>query len=189
MKETFKMMKSIVTGKEKEESKKNLIIKYQDKLCPNILAYFYCDNFTLIYRTCKSFNLLSDEDKASFCLQELDNCLRSYDCNCANKFITYFIRCLKNRLITETSKANSNSNKANVYCNSLIENTIVRDDINITDNKLILQQYNLDKEEYSLCELLLKGFTRKEIAIMYKISTPRLSQKLSKIKQKVLFST
>lgn len=186
MKETQKMMKSIITGKEKETNEKELIKKYQEQLCPNILAYFYCNNFTLIYKTSKSFDLLHEEDKASFCLQELDNCLRNYNLNSKNKFTTYFIRCYKNRLITENKKINKNDNKANLTCNILIENTIIKDEINITDYDLLLNEYKLNKEECNLCKLLLKGFSKKEIAIIYKTSSSRLSQKILKIKQKIL---
>ena len=72
MYQTLKMMKSILNGKECKVDEKELIMEYQEKLSPNILAYFYCNNFGLILQISKSYSLLSGEDIASFCLQELD---------------------------------------------------------------------------------------------------------------------
>ena len=66
MEETLKMMKSILTGKEGKTNEKELIKEYQEKLSPNILAYFYTDNIGMLQRTNVMYPILSSEDKVSF---------------------------------------------------------------------------------------------------------------------------
>ena len=104
MRNTLELMKEIINGKEENIDEINLIKEYQEKLSPNILAYFYCNNFGIISKTALNYPIISNEDKASFCLQELDKALKRYQLNSNAKFITYFIRCFKNRLRMETEQ-------------------------------------------------------------------------------------
>ena len=45
MQETLKMMKQIIIGNEKERSLQDLLTEYKINKSPNILAYFYVNNF------------------------------------------------------------------------------------------------------------------------------------------------
>lgn len=186
MDETLKMMQSILVGKEDVKVEKELIQEYKEKLSPNILAYFFVHNFGLIHKTSEKYSILCTEDKASFCLQELDNCLQSYSFNSEASFITYFIRCYKNRLYKETKSLNCVKRKTlNNYeqLDSLID---IGNYDYINDYDLILNEYSLTNDEKKQCKLLLAGYTVKEIAKLFKISSSAISQKNSKIKQKIL---
>ena len=59
----------------------------------------------------------------------------------------------------------------------------------INDYDLILNEYSLTNNEKRQCKLLLAGYTIKEIAKLFKISSSAISQKNSKIKQKILYFT
>ncbi len=184
MYETLKMMKSILNGKEGKVNEKELIKEYQEKLSPNILAYFYVNNFGLVLQISKKYPLLLSEDIASFCLQELDLSLQSYDLNCNNKFITYFAKRFKNLLRTKMEELNLQKNKANILCDEFSDNLITNLEIENTD--LLLNEYKLNSEEKFHSKLILAGYTIKEIAKLYKITTRKVYYMNAKLRQKIL---
>ena len=187
MRNTLELMKRILSGKEENIDEIDLIKEYQEKLSPNILAYFYCSNFGIISKTALNYPIISNEDKASFCLQELDKALRIYQLNSNAKFITYFISCFKNRLRMETEQLLTQKRKVFLYVDTLEEDTIKRD-VNLEDIDLILSNYDLDAEEKEQCKLLQIGYTVKEIAQILKTSVITIYKRNAKIKQKILNS-
>ena len=186
MEETLKMKKSILTGKEGKENINEIINKYKNELSPNILAYFYVDNYKLIYKTGIGYTLISTEDKASFCLQELDKCLQTYDINSKAKFITYFMTCYRRRLWAENEMLNHNIRKANIFCEDIDETNIINESDLLTDEDMILNNYNLTSDEIKQCKLLNMGYTIKEIAKILKVSYVTIYNRNDKIKQKIL---
>lgn len=184
MEETLKMMKSILTGKEGKVDEKELIKEYQEKLSPNILAYFYSNNFGLIYNLSKKYSNLLDEDKASFCLQELDKCLQNFSLDRNIKFITYFLTCYTYRLNNLYYTKNYTYDKFNTV---ELEKVNCSYDIDtFTDENGILNQYNLTQREKLQCKLLNIGYSFKEISTILKVSESAVSQKNAIIKQKIL---
>ena len=187
MRETLRMMKSIITGKEKQRKEIDLIEEYQDSLTPNILAYMFVSNFGIITNISNNWLKLDDADKVSFCLQELDKALRTYKLDSNIKFITYFRKLYINRLRTETEAINTNKRKIHLYFNELkeedIDSNLVVEDIN-----LILDNYQLDKEERAQCLLLNQGYKIKEIAIMMHKSISRIYQINNEIRRKFTLS-
>lgn len=185
MEETLKMMKGILLGKEKETNEKDLIELYQKDLCPNILAYFFVNNYGLICKTAKLYPRLDSEDKASFCLQELDKCLQKYDNKYEVSFMTYFIRCYTYRLNNELALISSYKRKTIhnlIQFESLIDIGIFD---NIEDYDLLYTEYKFTKSERQHCKLRLAGYTLKEISKLLKISTSAVCQRNSKIKKKI----
>lgn len=185
MEETLKMMKQILTGKECKVDETELINQYKEGLYPNILAYFYCNNYTIICKTNALYSIITDEDKASFCLQELDKCLLNYNSNNNAKFITYFLKCYKNRLRTETELLNTLKRKVNINYENLDEFSMISNDIEIEDINF-LDKYELTKQEKFQCKLLNMGYTIKEIAKIYKLTPIAIYKRQEKIKQKIL---
>lgn len=186
MEETLKMMKSIITGKECKVNENELIKEYQKELSPNILAYFYVDNYRILQKTNLYYSILSTEDKASFCLQELDKCLQNYKLDNKVKFITYFIRCYKNRLRTESELLNTQKRKAMLNIID-IDNIEINANCNlIEDTDFILNNYDLTKEEKKQCKLLNMGYSIKEIAKILGLAPITIYKRNDKIKQKIL---
>lgn len=189
MEKTLAMMKGILTGKEKDTNEKELIKEYKDNKCPNILAYFYSDNFGVIRNISKLYPILSDDDKASFCLNELNDCLLNYDETFDVKFITYFSRCFKNKLRMETQQLNTQKRKILInydILNESTDSTYTQDMIQDTD--ILLDNYNLTDLEKEQCKLLNEGYTMKEIAYLLKQATVTIYKRNDKIKKKILDS-
>jgi len=189
MRETLKMMECILNGKESEVDEKELIQQYKQRLLPNILAYFFKSNFNIICRTNILYPILDEEDKASFCLQEMDKCLQNFDITQNVKFITYFLTCYKNRLRMETEQLLVHKRKALVnYINLENEEIILNNDIVFDDLELVLNSYNLTESEKKQCKLLNAGYSLKEIADIFKQATITIYERNSRIKQKILNS-
>lgn len=153
MNETLKMMKSILLGYEKELTFEELLNEYRQNLNPNFLAFMYVANYGVIYQTSRNYSMLSEDDKSSFCLQELDKALRTFDTSKDVKFITYFLCCYKNRLRTEIERLHSHSN----YSNYMIDN--IDDYANILQYNdkydiLDLNRYNLTESQLTQCRLI-----------------------------------
>lgn len=189
MYETLKMMKSIITGEESKTDEKKLIETYKENLFPNILAYLYINNFGIISKTAELYPKLDDMDKASFCLQELDSCLQNYNSDKNTKFITFFIKCYKNRLRMETQRIMANKRKSFLFVQNLSEiNNIGNDYLDYQDIELILNNYNLTTVEKKYCKLLNEGYSIKEIADKVYLKPISIYKKLTIIKQKILIS-
>ena len=108
MQETLKMMKQIIIGNEKERSLQDLLTEYKINKSPNILAYFYVNNFGLILKVCNKYKNIVDEDKASYALQELDKCMLTYDETISN-FSTFFSTC-HNLFVVSHSSSSTTTN-------------------------------------------------------------------------------
>ena len=186
MQETLKMMKSILTGEEGKVDEKELIKEYQEKLSPNILAYFYSDNYGLFCKINTLYPIINEEDKASFCLQELDKCLLEY--NFSTKFMTYFCKCYKNRLRMETEKLMTYKRRINITISNIDNSNLIEESNIIENEELLLNQYNLNNKEKEQCKLLNAGYTITEISNILKVKPITLYKRLEKIKQKVLTS-
>lgn len=186
MEETLKMMKRILNGKENKLDENELIREYQEGLYPNILAYFYVNNFGLIYKTSKLYSKLDDEDKASFCLQELDKCLQSYKSDIGVTFATYFVTCYKYRLNNAVTALNSNKRKIIHNCINIDDLQAISTENCIEDFDIICNEYELTIQEKQHCRLRLAGYTLKEISKLLRISSSAVCQRNSKIKKKIL---
>lgn len=189
MYETLKMMRQIVTGKEGNKSEIELIKEYKETLNPSILAYFYTNNFGLILETSNLYKYIETEDKASFCLQELDKALITYKLKNNNLFMTYFIQCYKNRLRMETQQIMTDKRKVILYTEDYkgSTNEIINKANNEIENiDMILDEYNLTNTEKKQCLLLNAGFKIKEIASMLNLSVSTIYSRNIKIKEKIL---
>ena len=181
MYETLTMMKQIVTGKERNKSEIELINEYRKTLNPSILAYFYVTNFGMLNNISKKYIDLLSEDKASDCLQVLDNCLQKYKIDSEAKFTTYLYNCFNYTLNSRVKSLKVN--KLNAY--EILECREVND-VELEDYNLILNQYNLSDQEKRQCKLLSMGYTMKEIGKLFGLTKSAISQRNNIIKQKIL---
>ena len=189
MYETLKMMRQIVTGKEGNKSEIELIKEYKETLNPSILAYFYTNNFGLILEASNLYKYIDTEDKASFCLQELDKALITYKLKNNNLFMTYFIQCYKNRLRMETQQIMTDKRKVMLYTEDYEGSTneiINKANSELENIDMILDEYNLTNIEKKQCLLLNAGFKIKEIASMLNLSASTIYSRNIKIKEKIL---
>lgn len=185
MEETLKMMESILNGKEKLIDEKELIKEYRKNLSPNILAYFYSNNYLLFYRINNLYPIISNEDKASFCLQELDKRLQEYDLESNYKFITYFAKCYRNKLRMETEQLLVLKRKVLLYSEELKEDNHIINNMEIDNIDFILDNYNLTDVEKHQCKLLNAGYKIKEIASLLHKSSTWIYHQNKEIKEKI----
>lgn len=189
MYETLKMMNQILLGNEGKKSVNDLIDEYKEYKSPNILAYFYSSNFGLINNISRLYPKLNSSDKASFCLQELDNCLLNYDYNRDAKFTTYFSKCLKNRLQTEVGLLYTHKRKIIFSLNDIDdckENLINFFDDSAFSYSEFKNTYNLTEFEFEQCKLLNVGYSLREISSILNKSLIYIYITHSKIKEKIL---
>lgn len=187
MQETLKMMKSILIGGEDKSNENELIGLYKENKFPNILAYFFVKNYSLLQNVCSMYNLLTDEDKASFCLQELDKCLCNFDSNKNIKFTTFFIKYVRNRLNSENLTLIYNMHKIMNNISSLEDNQdSISNELDIENLNILLEEYKLTNIEKIQCNLINQGYKLYEIANMFGISKQTVSARNKKIKQKIL---
>ena len=187
MEETLKMMKSIIIGGLEQITEKELIIQYKETKNPSVLAYFYVQHFGAIKTIANNYMLLSSEDKASFCLQELDKALLNFNTENNNQFLSYFYICYKNRLRTELESEMTYKRRiqyvAGEYDEEYQGNT---NEISLQDEDYILSQYNLTTDEKRQCRLLNMGYNFKEIAKILGFTPLTISIRTQKIRQKIL---
>ena len=188
MEKTLKLLKGIITGKECKLDEKLLIDKYKEGLYPNILAYFYCNNFGIIYNVCNTYKLINNDDKASFCLQELDKCLQNYDDSKNTKFIIYFCKCLKYRLRMECKQLFIDKRKIFLYTDSIIDDIDVTTELEIQDTNTLLDNYNLTQSQKQHCLMLNAGYSIKDMANILNTKIITLYKRNNKIKEKILNS-
>lgn len=185
MNETLKMMKSIILGYEKNLTLEELLTEYKQTLKPNILAYLFVKNFGGIYNIGKNYTMLTEDDKISFCLQELDLCIHRYSFNRNCSFITYFFSCYKNKLRMEEQQLLTDIRYSN-YVTENIDNCL-----NLCDNTNNFEVYDyinncLTEKEVKHCKLLYMGYTNKELSSMFKVSVQHIYQINKKIGKKLL---
>lgn len=170
MEETLKMMKQFIVGYERKLSIEELLKEYQENMSPNILAYLFISNYGVIYNVSKNYLLLTGDDKASLCLQQLDKCIYKYNSNMKCSFITYFLVCYKNLLRTETEQLFSHKRYANYITDDISDYQEMlstdSDNINILD----LDNYNLTQSQMQHCKLIVNGYSNKEISKILKVS-------------------
>lgn len=186
MKETLEMMKTILLGYEENVPLEELLAEYKKTLKPNILAYIFIKYYKTICNAGEIYTMLNKEDRASFCLQELDSCIHRYSFNRNCSFITYFITCYKNRLRMETEQLLAHVRYAN-YMTIDLDNCKTLPD---TNDDLVLFDYlvssNLTKQELKHCKLLYLGYSNKDIANIFKVSVQYIYSFNKKLGKKLL---
>ena len=188
---TLRMLKPLMTPDALALELEELSEKYKPEKNPIYLAVAYHKVFAFIIRCSKDFFGLSEQDIASFSLQELDKCLQTFDCGQAS-FFTYYHTVLRNRLRTETQANNTDKRRQNFEVCSLDELLESKDfqemgteDYYSLSLFEILPAKHLTTQEIKLCSLIMDGFTMSDIAKMMGISNPRVFHIKNNIHKKV----
>lgn len=186
MKETLEMMKTILLGYEENVPLEELLVEYKQTLKPNILAYIFIKYYKTICNAGEAYTMLNKEDRASFCLQELDACIHKYSFNRNCSFITYFVVCYKNRLRKETEQLLTHVRYAN-YVTTDLDSCVAlgktEDNLAVFD---YIGNYNLSEQEKTHCKLLYLGYTSKELADIFKVSVQYIYTLNKKIGKKLV---
>lgn len=186
MRNTINMMKEITAEEFLTLDSEELIKEYKQDKNPQILAAMFLKKIKIIVATTRSYFGLSEEDIASFALEELDNALLSYQ-NENVKFSTYYIAVLKNRLRMETQKLNFDKRKANnqaISYNYLIENGYDRSTTDETEVFHLLEDNSFTTREKTFLKLLINN-SISDVANLMNISVVTAYTIKDKIKLKI----
>lgn len=157
-----------------------LSFKYQETPSMNILATAFYKVYNLAIQISNNYYGINDEDLASYCLEKLDYCLKTY--KSGNKFATYFYRVYANKLREETENLNCKKRKGVlVSINEII-------DIGLEDTYNLLSMTlpkNLTDKERKFCMLASEGFDNNDIAKELKVSKTTVYKIIKSLQNKL----
>lgn len=106
---TYKNLLPLANGQLED---KECVERYQATRNPIYLATVFTRHFGMILNVAEAYWGISDEDKASFCLEETHKSMLNFDVDKNTALLTFLVIYLKNRLRTETQAINSDKRKA-----------------------------------------------------------------------------
>ena len=165
MTDVYNLFKPLVTKQYSEMSLEELACEYQKSDKSSILATAYCKIFKLAIIINNEYFGLEEEDTASWCLEKLDMCLRTY--KASNKFSTYFSTVYRNKLREETERLNYKKRKSIlVSINEIVEEGV--NDVYDLIDVLIPKDLTVNEREY--CMLASEGYDNAFIAEIMHVS-------------------
>lgn len=170
MDSTLKLLKPFITEEYQDMRLDTLAYLYQDNADPRILATSYEKIYKLAIVVSNDFWGLNDDDLASWCLEKLDYCLRTF--NSSSKFTTYFSTVFRNKLREETERLNYQKRKC------ILESINDLIDIGIEDTYNLIGSLlpdNLTDKEYQYCILASEGYDNATIAEILDVSRMTIS--------------
>lgn len=186
---TLNILSNIIMEDTQDMTLEQIAEVYGESLNPSLLALAFKKTFKLIIYVSRNYYGLSDEDIASFSLEKLDDCLLTYK-NGQASFSTYFTRTLHNKFREETQALNTHKRKAMFFSDSyeaMLEDGFDLIACTIEEDNFIesLHEYNLTTKELQYCELLLNGWTNKDISDKMEVSVMTLSNMRKKLRLKL----
>lgn len=165
MNETLKFLAPLVDASLLKLSLNDLALLYQEKSDSHILATAYNKIFKLAITVKNKYWGLDEAEIASYCLEKLDFCLRTY--TQGYQFTTYFCKVFSNKLREETENLNRKKRKCILESINDVVNIGVEDTYNIIE---MLLPTNLTDREKTLCIMESEGYDRKDIADILGVS-------------------
>lgn len=191
MNDTLKTLSQLITPKYEQMSLEQLAEVYTKDFNPCVLASAFSKTFKLIISISHKFFGFSSEDIASFSLEMLDRSLQTF-VNNGTLFTTYFTTVFRNKLREESEKLSTDKRKVYMHSTSLDALVDSGFDIctydNIYDNNSLINSlsvYGLDSREIKYCNLILDGYTNKEISQKLNTSIMTLSNIRKKLRIKL----
>lgn len=170
MDKTLKMFRPFIDKELGEKSLGELAYLYQSSPTSNILATSFEKIFKLAVSVSGKYWGLDDEDVASWCLEKLDYCLKTY--NGKASFQTYFSRVFSNKLREETEKLNYKKRKCILESLNEIIDIGLEDTYNLLD---MLLPRDLTTNEKGYCMLASQGYDNTYIAEILDVSRMTVS--------------
>lgn len=145
----------------------DLSIEYQKSHNSFIFAYTYCKLFPYMKTVADQYFHLTDDDKSSFILEELQKCLLTYKPTQA-KFITMVNTYIKRRLYAESSMENHQKRCANNIGDSFDELCATkesyefRNEADLAEMEVAISQIDtqLTETEVKYCKIVIRNNTK-----------------------------
>lgn len=156
---TYKLLQPLTDKKLNSLTLEELALQYKVNADSKILATAYCKIFKLAIMLSNKYWGLNESDIASFCLEKLDLCLRTY--NSESAFTTYFGKVFCNKLREETENLSRKKRKCILESINNLINVGVEDTYNLIE---LMLPDTLTSKERKLCIMESEGYDRKDIA-------------------------
>lgn len=182
MENTYEILKPLARLYDGDGSDEQLIEDYiKEDTKPLVLAYIYCKNYGLFYKTASKFTGTTQEDKESYIVECIDKAITSYDNTKGAKLLTYINKFVYNRAREEYSRSKKGSLIA-LTDSVRFESVETNDDYN-TENYMdtliggeedydynaietleYLKSLKLTDREIRYCELIIKEGSYTDVA-------------------------
>lgn len=186
---TLQTLRPLINLELKNLTLEDISEKYRASLNPSLLALAFDKMYLLFISTSQNYYGLTSEDVASYALQELDFCLKTFNPG-NNTFTTYCIKVFKNRLREETTANNMQKRKANQCCTNFedISQFMYETDKEIDYIELVstLDTLNLTEREREYCDYLMQGWKTKDILDKMNVSAVRVCHIKKQLKKKLI---
>ena len=180
MNDTLKLLQPFIIESSDDITLETLAGIYKVQPHTRALATGFYKLFRLICKIKDEYWGLDETDVASWSLEILDKCFHTYDGTA--KFITYYAKCLRNKLREETEKKNYKKRKCIlVSINEVVEEGIC-DVYNLID---MLLPETLTYKEKLYCLLASKGYDNSFIADILGVSRMTISNIRKSLKVKL----
>lgn len=187
---TLKTLSTIMAPELGKLSLEQLSAIYAEGLNPSVLAVAFNKVYRLAIRIGQHYYGFSEEDLASFTLEELDKSLQLYTPG-RSVFTTYFATMLNNRLRMESQALSTDKRKAFLYADSLDDVLEGGFDIaaqmvdNIEDTLASLLSLGLTSRELQYCKLVMLDYKNSEIAKILGVSVMTLTNLRKRLRIKL----
>jgi|GEM_PF-2589624 DNA-binding CsgD family transcriptional regulator len=193
MQQTYQNMKKLTVS---ENFSSNLIsslaAEYQETEDPVIFAKVFCDLYPYTLTQVNKYFNLTDEDKASFVLEELHKAMLVYDETKGAKIQTLFSTYLNRRLYAETMMLNHQKRKANYNTGDFEDVEIYQssetDFTKIEFMETLKKVDSLTDTELKYCEIVMsehQEVTDSEVARALDVSPSAIFQLKKRLKTKL----
>lgn len=172
MNETYSQLKDLAKLYRGGDNANDIALSYQEQEDAVLLAYVFCKNFGLTVTITQSYFGLTDEDLASFALEELHKAMLNFKSDGGAKLVTLYSKYLKNRLRVETQSLNYDKRKSNNLTESFdgpvdeeengassYSNSMGYDEGRFNEIELMLSladKVELTENEYRYCEIIVE---------------------------------
>lgn len=153
---------------------------YQSEPSMSILATAFYKVYNLAIQISTKYYGINDDDLASYCLEKLDYCLKTY--KKGNKFATYFYHVYANKLREETENLNCKKRKGVLVSINEIIDIGLEDTYNLLAISL---PKNLTERERQFCMLASEGFDNNDIAKELKVSKTTVYKTIKSLQNKL----
>ena len=163
--DTLNVLKPFISTKFENMTYEELSNYYKVSNDAYILASSYSKIYKLAINISEKYWGLTSSDYASFCLEKLDYCLKTY--NPEYKFTTYFATVYGNKLREETENLNRKKRKCVLESINDLINIGIEDTYNVLS---MILPTTLTYKERIYCELASKGYDNAYIAEQLNVS-------------------
>jgi hypothetical protein len=168
-------------------------LQYRKSQDPIQFAYIFCKLYPFMVTQTDKYFYLTDQDKASHCIEELSKAISNFKLQENGSIQTLFGVYLNNRLRAETQQLQYNKRKANNAASDYESLTYAYDDRQFESVDLLetLKSMDLSDNELRYCQLIIRDADKikdTDIAKLLGISSAAITYIKNRLQKKLQFA-